>query len=165
MAFCTAIWPGLWGDVDGSIDAGNARNESPNSPFCSTVDIYSACASAVSSAASLRGHKQRTPDNIQVATPAASSLGPEMWSRSLSPTLEVMRAHEYSADTTAPTNGSTGRASPDGSVRAAAGVVRPTLCEFPDVSRSVCVALEAEPPGWRTLISEDLEDNNWVHDQ
>lgn len=151
MAFCTAMWPDLWGDVDISNDAASARNEMPDLPSCSTVDILSLCASTMSSAADLAGLQQRPLDNVEF-TRAGSSPGPELPSISLSP--EVLRSRACSADTAAPADGSIGRDRSSGLAQEAPVVVHPTMRELPDVSQSVCIETGAQSRSSRTQIKE-----------
>ena len=171
MAFDTAMWPVMWGDVADSVcartPAGSARNEPKHPPSCPTADVQSVYASAISSAAAQAKPQQCAWENIEVCTPVGSSRSPEGLSQPPSPA--VMRAHVDGADPAAPADGVVGQDRPGESVRTdhddAPVAVHLEMREFPDEIPSICVALEAQPHQSSTLVMGDSQDEHWVHDQ
>jgi len=146
--------------------AGSARNESTYTSSCSTIDVQYVCDSAMSSAAAFADSQQHTQNNIQF-TPLGSSSRPEV--RSRSPSLAVMRANACSANNAPPVGGSIGRGCPGELVRTdhddAPVAVHPAICNFPEETPSICVALEAHSHQSSTPIGRDFHDEHWAQDQ
>ena len=164
MAFDTAMWPDMWGDVADSVcartAAGSARNEPIYPLSCPTVDVQSVCASATSSAAAQAKAQQCTWEHIEVCTPVGSPPSPKVLSKSPSP--GGMRARVDSADTAVPADGSVGQDRPGESVRTDHGdapvAVHLEMREFPDEIPSICVARQAQPHQSSLLVRGDLQD-------
>ncbi|PPJ53244.1 hypothetical protein CBER1_11887 [Cercospora berteroae] len=119
MAFSTARWRDLWGNVANNVCTHSAAGSAPNKPTyppsCWTIDVPCVCASVMPSAAALAEPQQSTRDELEMCTPVRSSPSPKVLSKS---TLQaVMRAHAYSADNAAPADGSIGRGRPSALVR------------------------------------------------
>jgi len=170
MAFGTAIHSDMWDDIANSActrtAAGSTRNEPTHGLSCSTIDVQYVCASAMSSAAALADPQQRTQDDIEF-TPLGSS--PRLGVRSKSLSLAVMRANACIADNAAPVDGSIGRDRRGELVRTnhddAPVALHPAICDLPEETPSICVALEAQPRQSSTSNGRDLHDEHWVQDQ